>query len=336
MIMGKKKRRIFITGDTHGFHNIHKLNKSNFPTGNDLTKDDILIICGDAGFVWNQRTDAREIEWISNRPWTTVYVDGNHEGFPLFANYETVDFFGAKADQISSSLYHIHRGEIMQIDGMSFFCFGGAFSHDIEYRTLNVDWYHQELPTQAEVDYAMDKLRSCQYKVDYVITHDVPTAFNFRLGYRGVNPFDMMKYRNPDVMYIDICSFLQNVYDMVENEIKAWFSGHYHVDKEMGLLRVLLEDIAEIDRESETGYIILENHLQSVQERKFSCEELKRELAEEELYVNWGKIGPKSWFRADEPMISGTDFFEQSVTDNELEWLTRAYNLYTIKKDTFS
>ena len=35
-------------------------------------------------------------------------------------------------------------------------------------------------------------------------------------------------------------------------------------------------------------------------------------------------------------MISGTDFFEQSVTDNELEWLTWAYNLYTIKKDTFS
>ena len=47
------KRRIFVTGDVHGWHDICKLNKDNFLVGNTLCKDDILIICGDAGIIWD-------------------------------------------------------------------------------------------------------------------------------------------------------------------------------------------------------------------------------------------------------------------------------------------
>ena len=47
------KRRLFVTGDVHGWHDICKLNKDNFLVGNTLCKDDILIICGDAGIIWD-------------------------------------------------------------------------------------------------------------------------------------------------------------------------------------------------------------------------------------------------------------------------------------------
>lgn len=43
---------IFITGDTHGHIDIHKLNTKNFPIQSELTKSDYLIICGDCGIVW--------------------------------------------------------------------------------------------------------------------------------------------------------------------------------------------------------------------------------------------------------------------------------------------
>lgn len=77
-----KSRRIFVTGDTHVRHDIQKLDKENFTAGEALCKDDILIICGDAGIVWlNEEKDRELIAWYDSRPWTTVYCDGNHEGW---------------------------------------------------------------------------------------------------------------------------------------------------------------------------------------------------------------------------------------------------------------
>ena len=48
---------IFITGDTHGEIDIAKLNSKNFPQGNDLTKNDYVIILGDFGFIWKNEPD---------------------------------------------------------------------------------------------------------------------------------------------------------------------------------------------------------------------------------------------------------------------------------------
>ena len=36
--------RLFVTGDTHGDIDFHKLNTKNFPQGNLLTKDDFVIM----------------------------------------------------------------------------------------------------------------------------------------------------------------------------------------------------------------------------------------------------------------------------------------------------
>lgn len=70
---------IFITGDLHGTKEIHKLDKKNFPIGESLTKNDYLIILGDFGLIWNNSKE--EIywrDWLNNKPWTTLFIDGNH------------------------------------------------------------------------------------------------------------------------------------------------------------------------------------------------------------------------------------------------------------------
>lgn len=44
--------KLFVTGDTHGGIDMSKLNSRHF-RNTDLTKEDILVVMGDAGFVWN-------------------------------------------------------------------------------------------------------------------------------------------------------------------------------------------------------------------------------------------------------------------------------------------
>ena len=98
-------------------------------------------------------------------------------------------FCGAKAHRIGKSVYHILRGEIMELeDGRRFLFFGGAFSQDIDYRTRNYDWFEAELPVQREIDNCMKNLERYGFSVDYCITHDVPTRFCMQMGYRGATP----------------------------------------------------------------------------------------------------------------------------------------------------
>ena len=74
---------IFVTGDCHSEFN--KLSSAAFPEQKDMTKDDVVIICGDFGGIWDTDTDSRYenywLQWLDEKPFTTVFVDGNHENF---------------------------------------------------------------------------------------------------------------------------------------------------------------------------------------------------------------------------------------------------------------
>lgn len=89
---------IYITGDTHGDIDIFKLNKKEFKIQNHLTKSDYVIICGDFGLVFDLYESQRErdlLKWLNDRPWTTLFVDGNHENFNrLNTDYIVSNCFG--------------------------------------------------------------------------------------------------------------------------------------------------------------------------------------------------------------------------------------------------
>ena len=336
---GGNKMRIFITGDTHCPHDIHKLNSKNFKVGNTLTKDDIVIICGDAGFVWSgDKSDQWWIKWITQKPWTTVYVDGNHENHPLLNSYPEVDFHGAKAHQITDSLYHIKRGEIMTLNNERYFCFGGAFSHDVEYRIEGKSWWQEELPTQNEVDNAMRNLNKVNNQVDYIITHDVATSTHIQLGFLALP--DMERY---DKKYIHLNKVLQNIMDTVE--FKVWFAGHYHVNKRIDKVQILYDDIVEIKKQKkivfgqetdeEEYYQRLEG-IQEIMSRKFTKDELLERVKKEKLYVNSRKMDTIENFSYNEYAVKVEDFIQSDITNMELDALNYLYNQYTITKDTLN
>ena len=138
--------RIFITGDVHNDIDISKLNTQEFPVQKELTHDDYLIVTGDFGCPWSHpesKTDQYWLKWHNNKKYTTLFVDGNHENFDALETYPIVTFKGARCHQIRENVYHVMRGETLEIGEHKIWCLGGATSHDKEHRTEFISWWSQ-------------------------------------------------------------------------------------------------------------------------------------------------------------------------------------------------
>lgn len=206
---------IYITGDTHIPIDIKKLNTKNFSEQKTLTKEDYVIICGDFGGVWNGKNEEKYwLNWLKNKNFTTLFIDGNHENFNMLKNFEIADLLGGKVQKIDEGIFHLMRGEVYNIDKKKIFAFGGANSHDKEYRTEGISWWKEEIPSAEEYENARKNLEKNGRKVDYIITHCAPGFINsgiFHYENDGINDF----------------------LDEISNKIdfKKWFFGHYHDDK---------------------------------------------------------------------------------------------------------
>ena len=82
--------RLFVTGDMHcnACGEFSKLNTKNFPVQKELSKDDYILIAGDFGCIWNGSTEEEYwLDWLENKPFTTLFVDGNHENHARLAQF---------------------------------------------------------------------------------------------------------------------------------------------------------------------------------------------------------------------------------------------------------
>lgn len=131
----------YITGDTHS--DFSRFTEEDFPIQLEMTKDDYVIICGDFGGVWTfEEESSREkelLDWLDNKNFTTLFVDGNHENYTRLYNHPIEEWKGGKVHKIRDSVLHLMRGEIFDIDNKKIFAFGGAKSHDIQDGILNLD-----------------------------------------------------------------------------------------------------------------------------------------------------------------------------------------------------
>ena len=78
---------IYITGDTHGDISCFKN-----PKLNKLGEKDILIVCGDFGFIWNphDKNEKKNLEFLKKRKYTICFVDGAHENFDILNSYKPI------------------------------------------------------------------------------------------------------------------------------------------------------------------------------------------------------------------------------------------------------
>ena len=126
--------KIYITGDTHG--DVRRLNATSFFEQKEMTKDDYVVILGDFGLVWDWRGESREernwLNWLEDKPFTTLFIDGNHENHDRLNDMEVEDWHGGKVHKIRPTVLHLMRGQVFNIDSKKIFTFGGASSHDIK------------------------------------------------------------------------------------------------------------------------------------------------------------------------------------------------------------
>jgi len=151
-----------------------------------------------------------------------------------------VDIYGGKAYKIRKNVYYLKRGEIFEIDGLTFLALGGAMSHDkdpgwVEYpesmtssggrewnkgRTEGKDWWPEEILSIADFENACRNLDRVGWKVDHVITHTCPVSQ--RVIFCG-------RKHHPDPTE----TMLQELWNR-GLEFGTWHFGHFHLEQKMG------------------------------------------------------------------------------------------------------
>lgn len=232
---------VYVTGDCHT--DWSKFSAESFPEQKEMTRDDYVIVCGDFGIWQDDKTERWWLKWLSEKNFTLLFVDGNHENFDRLysGEFETVDFHSGKAHKIRDNIFHLMRGYVFEICGKKFFAFGGAGSHDIKDGILNPDdykttrelmndynirtkkgemlrinhfsWWEQEMPSEEEMEFGLKNLSEAGNKVDYIVSHCCP--------YKVVSEFAHDFYK-PD----KLTEYFDTVNGRVEFE--NWFFGHYH------------------------------------------------------------------------------------------------------------
>ena len=151
---------LYVFGDIHGPVEIGKLTPRKFPAEPTLTKEDYVVVCGDFGFpflptdvmdeekipfdlpfarcqaVQNRRAYAKWVDWLAQRPYQSLFVDGNHDNH-AFWNAQPVEVWnGGMINRLpdAPNVIHLRRGEYYTIAGKTFWAMGGASSIDREYR----------------------------------------------------------------------------------------------------------------------------------------------------------------------------------------------------------
>ena len=214
-----------MTGDIHASYDIAKLSESCFDTAG-LTKDDYVIICGDFGLVWNNSASEQYwLRWLDTRPFTTLFVDGNHEGFSLLNSLPETTWNGGAVHQVATSVFHLKRGQLFNIDGYRIFAMGGASSseYDRTHRTQGETWFTEEIPNERERAAALEMLDAADWDCDFVITHCAPSSCA-----QGISEHTDRLEIHPMDEYTD---WLQTIQDHLT--YRHWFCGHYHIDAQI-------------------------------------------------------------------------------------------------------
>lgn len=250
---------ILVTGDLHGLiryddrpaMSLERLTPALCPGIEALGEGDFLLVAGDFGYQTHRSPAERQqfLDWFAAQPYTTLFVDGNHENFPALEALPLTERWGGRVRPINPRLYHLPRGEVYALPcgggTVSLFAFGGANSVDKAYQQAQGTWWAREMPTPAEYDNARRNLARAGNAVDLILTHTAPYEITrmfykdmvYRYLLRSVLAGDPIPEQEQGE--IPLNRFLHQVSQTVQ--FRHWYMGHIH------------EDIDDLSLPSEAG-----------------------------------------------------------------------------------
>lgn len=222
---------LYVASDTHGTINLETLRADIFPGA--LSEDDFLLLCGDVGMVWDgSEADKKLVNWYDSQPYTTLYIDGNHENHELLCQLPVTEWNGGKVHRVGTRAIHLMRGQVYDIGGVRAFCFGGAFSVKKVCGNSSVPIWDGEMPSQQEYLEGWSNLEAAGRDVDFVFTHTCPTSCLPHLH------TDFYPYEK------ELNDYLEQVSKKIRWQ--RWFFGHFHVDRDIGNFQALHQRVLRV------------------------------------------------------------------------------------------
>ena len=222
-----------------------------------LSPESFVLVLGDFGIWDNSRREKYNLDWLEDRPWTTLFLDGNHENYDTLDNLPVSEWNGGKVHSLRPSVIHLMRGQLYTINGQSLFTFGGARSHDIRdgilepgdprikewrnstvrrlYRVNHVSWWAREMPSDEEMEKGLENLQKAGNRVSIIATHCPYTTLLEKIdGGSGLYEADKLS------------DYLQKIHDTIDYGV--WLCGHMHINRKFVADKIvcLYEQIAPL------------------------------------------------------------------------------------------
>ena len=230
------KGRIFICADLHGDPRVIQqvIAKIENPT-----KDDVIIVAGDAGFEYGTYSMGSAKRAARKFPGHWIVMRGNHDNcYVKRHTYNGVlmngwSFYGNQNEYIYQNkypniLYVSDLGGIYFIKGLNFLFLPGAYSVDKNFRLRNNYPYNPEEQLSKDDMLKMivlvDDWNKQNFPIDYVIGHTFPKWLEPRyedLFMSGLNQSEIDK--TTEMWLGEMSELFERNY-----AFKQYFGGHFH------------------------------------------------------------------------------------------------------------
>ena len=207
---------IYITGDTHG--DIERF-ESKFCK--KLTAQDLIIVCGDFGFLWKGGDKERKmLKALAKKKFRIAFIDGAHENFAKLRTFPEEQWNGGLVHRIAPNVFHLMRGQYYTIDGITFFTMGGGEAEQADSDGEDA-WTGGSVPERGELVLGAANMDMHGGKVDVILSHE---------------PSSKIKSILSDQDYLGTMSRINALNAFLEKltlntEYKKWFFGSFHIDK---------------------------------------------------------------------------------------------------------
>ncbi|MEG2813182.1 MAG: hypothetical protein RSA79_01145 [Oscillospiraceae bacterium] len=182
-------------------------------------------------FIWDgSKKENKAIKWISKRRYNICFVDGFNDNQELINRYPQTKWNDGKARKILNNIYMLERGEIFNIEGNSFFAFGGGESLECE---SSPDMQENKLPSYSDMENGINNLDSIKNSVDYIISHEAPSKIKL-----------FINMENNEVDHLN--TYLDSIRE--NTKFKQWYIGKYHSNKIISpCYHLLFTDVVKIN-----------------------------------------------------------------------------------------